>query len=98
MGKFTINKNIKKETDDIVKIDKHFYLMFVGICNNINSIHYKYLNTYKKFIPVPKKEISEIPMLKHKISWSENTVFICTQDACMPPMAYPAQVLSYLYS
>lgn len=50
------------------------------------------------YIITSKKEISEIPMLKHKISWSENTVFICTQDACMPPMAYPAQVLSYLYS
>lgn len=59
MGKFVLNKNKpeQKETDNIVKIDKNFYMLFISICNNINNIYYKYLNTYKKFVPVPKRNI-----------------------------------------
>jgi uncharacterized protein YyaL (SSP411 family) len=47
------------------------------------------------YIVTSQKEISEIPMLKHKILWAEKSVFICTQDACMPPMSLLADVLEY---
>lgn len=49
------------------------------------------------FLLTSKKEISEIPMLKGKYSGKETRVYICTDDACLPPIADIAQVLKHLH-
>lgn len=43
-----------------------------------------------------QKEISDIPLLKNKFEWSQDSVFICTTDSCLPPTRLAADVLKYL--
>lgn len=43
-----------------------------------------------------QKEISDIPLLKNKFEWSQDSIFICTTDSCLPPTRLAADVLKYL--
>ncbi len=43
-----------------------------------------------------KKEISEIPLLKHKFLQSQTHIFVCTESACMPPVADLESALKFI--
>lgn len=44
-----------------------------------------------------QKEISEIVLTKDKTFSDENLIFVCTQDACMPPVRRAEEVLQQLF-
>ncbi|MFN4246680.1 MAG: thioredoxin domain-containing protein [Flavipsychrobacter sp.] len=48
------------------------------------------------YIITSQKEISDIPLLKNKFEWSQDSIFICTTDSCLPPTRLAADVLKYL--
>jgi len=48
------------------------------------------------YIVTSQKEISDIPLVKNKFNWAQDSVFVCTTDACMPPVRLAADVLKYL--
>ncbi|RYE21987.1 MAG: thioredoxin domain-containing protein [Sphingobacteriales bacterium] len=57
-------------------------------------------NWNQHFIPnayvlTSKKEISEIPLLKHKFLQSQTHIFVCTESACMHPVADLKHVLDF---
>jgi uncharacterized protein YyaL (SSP411 family) len=48
------------------------------------------------YLLTSKKEISEIPLLKHKFLQSQTHIFVCTDTACMPPVADLEQALKFI--